>query len=155
MVDPIKAHVWWDIYVKAVGMRELREAHLLPISASLENVECDWDISTEQENPGLFRIVTCQNFEGASVQEIVVPVLRCAYRLSNEWKISGLEVLASSEIDNVHGQWQTTTPASNPPSLASMIFDIRRGHIRRASPEEAAAAGWTMGAWRLVDTLPR
>jgi hypothetical protein len=91
MVDRIKAHVWWDIYVKTASERELREAHLPLISAALENIEYDWEISSEQKNPGLFSVVNCQNLEGANAREIIVPVLRRAYRLSNEWKISGLQ----------------------------------------------------------------
>jgi len=103
MVGCVNAHVWWSIYVKTSSEQELREAHLPPIAAALETIEFDWDIITEQENPVLFRLVNCQNFEGWRVEGVIVAVLRRAYRLANEWRISGLEALATGDLEHVQG----------------------------------------------------
>jgi len=122
---------------------------LPPITAALERLEFDWDISTEPENVGLFRLVTCQNFEGVSLEDVIAPVLRRAYRLTNVWTISGLDALATGKLEQVNGHCRA--PASRPPYLESLVFDIEPGHIRRASRSEALAAGWSMGAWKLQD----
>jgi len=127
------------------------EAHLPPISAALEDMEHDWDISTEREAPGLFRLVTHQNFAVESVEDVIISVLRRAYRLTKEWRISGLEALATGKINQVHGDSAITRPSPRPPSLESMIFEVKPGRIRRASRAEARAAGWPRGAWRIED----
>ena len=149
MEGQVKAHVWWSIYVRTSSESELREVHLPPITAALERIEFDWDISTEPENVGLFRLVTCQNFEGVSLEDVVASVLRRAYRLANVWTISGLEALATGELKHVNGHCRA--PSSCPPCLESLVFDIEPGHIRRASRNEALATGWSMGAWKLKD----
>src|SRR5262245_59132978 len=113
------------------------EAHLPPIVSALEGTEFDWVIEVEDENPGLFRVTNCQNLQGAGVEQVIVPVLRRAYRLATEWKISGLEDLAAGELRHVYGAWSIRKPSNKPPSLESMVF----GRI-------LASAG---GSWRVVD----
>lgn len=149
MVGRLKAHACWSIYVRTSSRRDLMKAHLPPISAALEGIEHDWDISTERENPGLFRLVNYQNFEAESVEDIVLPVLRRAYRLTKEWRISGLDALASGELKHVRGDCAIGPLSGHPPSLESLLFEIEPGRIRRASPAEASAAGWSTGAWRI------
>jgi hypothetical protein len=127
------------------------EAHLPPISAALEGMEHDWDISTEREAPGLFRLVTYQNFAVESVEDVIIPVLRRAYRLTKEWRISGLDALVSGKLKHVQGDCAIARLSRRPPSLESMIFEIKPGRIRRASRAEARAAGWPRGAWRIED----
>src|SRR5262245_20218684 len=151
MVGRVKAHACWSIYVRTCSRRDLMKAHLPPISEALEDIEHEWDISTERENPGLFRLVNYQNFEAASVEDVVVPVLRRAYRLTTEWRISGLDALSSGELKHVLGDCAAVPPSGHPPSLESVLFEIEPGRIRRASSAEAAAAGWPMGAWRVDD----
>jgi hypothetical protein len=77
-----------------------------PITAALERFEFDWDISSEPENVGLFRLATCQNCEGMSLVDVVALVLRRAFRLTNVWTISGLEARATAALKHVHGRWQ-------------------------------------------------
>jgi hypothetical protein len=144
MVARVNAYVWWSIYVKTSSEQELRDAHLPPIAAALESIEFDWDISTEQENPGLFRLVNCQNFEGGSVEGIIVAVLRRAYRLANEWRIWGLEALAAGELEHVQGDCDIRSPPKRPLSLVSMVFEIKRGRIL---PIQSG------GGWQVSDTL--
>ena len=143
MVGRVNAYVWWSIYVKTSSEQELREAHLPPIAAALESIEFDWDISTEQENPGLFRLVNCQNFERGSVEGIVVAVLRRAYRLANEWRISGLEALTAGGLEHVQGDCDIRSPSKRPPSLVSMVFEIKLGRILPIP---------SGGGWQVSDT---
>lgn len=127
------AYVSWSIYARTSTERELRVAHLPPISAALENIAYDWEVSTEHENPGLFRLVTYQNFDAVNVEDIVVPVLRRAYRLANQWRISGLEALAAGVLEHVQGDCEIRTPSKRPPSLVSLVFEIEPGRISPAS----------------------
>jgi hypothetical protein len=149
-VATMKAHVWWSIYVRTPREEELRHTHLPPIADSLEKVEYDWDVSVEQENPGLFRLVNCQNLQGTCVEEIVLPVLRRAYRLGSVWTISGLEVLSTGVLKHLHGNCDVHRPSRGRPSLESIAFEVEAGHMRRATKNEAAGAGWSSGAWRRV-----
>ncbi len=146
----MKSHVYWSIYVRASSGKDLN-AHLPSISVALEDLQFDWNISTERENPGLFRLVTYQNFAAPSVENVVVPVLRRAYRLAKEWRISGLDALASGELNHVHGDWAVGLLSAHAPPLESIVFEIRPGGIRRATRAEADAAGWSRGAWRVED----
>lgn len=151
MVGRTKAFVYWSMYVRAASERALKQQHLPPIAAALESVECEWDIDRERDDPGFFRIVTYQNLSARSVKDIVIPVLRRAYRLSTEWKITGLESLSSNALIKIHGDWSADTSSSpNALGLDSIVFEIERGQIRRASRDDAAPAGWSAGAWKVV-----
>jgi hypothetical protein len=151
MVDQLRFHACWSIYVGPCSRADLMEAHLPPISTALEDMEHDWDVSTEREAPGLFRLVMHQNFAVERVEDVIIPVLRRAYRLTKQWRTSGLDALASGKLEHVLGDCPITRPSRRPPSLESMIFEIKPGHIRRASRAEARAAGWPRGAWKIED----
>lgn len=145
MSGRVKAYVFWSIYVKTSNKRKLQEVHLPPITGALEGTEFDWVIETEEEHPGLFRVMTMQNLEGADVEDLIVPVLRRAYRLATEWKISGLEDLAAGELKYVMGACHIREPSNKPPSLESMMFEIEPGRILPATGDES---------WRVVDDPP-
>jgi hypothetical protein len=49
-----KARVCWSRYVKT--KRKSLEPHLAPMAAALGFLEFDWQILSEPENPGLFRL---------------------------------------------------------------------------------------------------
>ena len=147
----MKSHACWSIYVRASSREDLISAHLPSISAALEDIQYDWDISTERENPGLFRLVTYQNFETQNVEDVVVPVLRRAYRLTKEWRVSGLDALASGKLKYVHGDYTISPMSGHASSLESIVFEIEPGGIRRATRAEADAAGWFRGAWKIED----
>ena len=115
MSSKIKAYVWWSVYVKTSNKRKLLSTHLPPITAALESLEFDWQIDVEEENPGLFRLVNYQNLVGNGVEDIVIPVLRRAYRLHTNWQISGLEDLARRELAHVMGGCNIGKPSNTPP----------------------------------------
>src|SRR5688572_20595877 len=145
MVGQLRFHTYWSIYIGPCTRGDLMEAHLPPISAALEDIEHDWDISKEREAPGLFRLVTHQNFAVERVEDVIIPVLRRAYRLTKEWRIAGLDALASGKLNHVHGDCAITPLSGHIPSLESMVFEINPGRIRRALQAEADAAGWSRG----------
>ena len=146
MSDRIKAHVWWSIYVKTSNLRKLKEAHLPPIADALESIEFDWEIRVENENPGLFRLMTYQNFETETVEEIVIPVLRRAYKLADSWTIHGLDDLSTGRLQHILGGCTKPEPSNQPPSLVSLVFEVEPGRILPMSAD---------GAWQVVDEPPQ
>ena len=137
----INGYVWWSIYVRTSSVRKLKAEHLPPIAAALEALEFEWQILTEPENPGLFRLVTYQNEEANTVADVVIPVLRRAYRLADGWSISGLQDLAANELRHVMGGWSEKKASNKPPALESMLFEIEPGQISGPNAE---------GGWELV-----
>ena len=146
MSNQIKAYVSWSVYVKTSNKRKLKSTHLPPITSALEGLEFDWQIETETENPGLFRLMNYQNLAGDTVEQLIVPVLRRAYRLHTDWRISGLEDLASGELKHVVGRCDIRTPSPRPPSLESMVFEIERGRVLPMRRD---------GGWPIVDVPPQ
>ena len=146
MSDRIKAYVWWSIYVKTSNVRKLKEAHLPPIVEALESKEFDWQILVEDENPGLFRLITYQNFEVETVEEIVIPVLRRAYKLAGSWTIHGLDDLATGRLEHILGGCNKPAPSNEPPALVSLAFEVEPGRILPMSGD---------GAWQVVDEPPQ
>jgi hypothetical protein len=145
MSETTTAHIWWSIYVKTSNLRKLKQAHLPPIELALEGMEFDWHIVTEEESPGLFRIVTYQNFAIQRVEDIVIPLLRRAYKLAPSWTISGLDDLASGRLQHIYGS-STNPPNSNkPPSLYSLVFEAEPGRILPMIKE---------GGWPVIDEPP-
>jgi hypothetical protein len=86
----------------------------------------------------LFRLVTYQNGEAGTVADVVVPVLRRAYRLADGWSISGLQDLAANELRHVMGGWHMKKRSNRPPALESMLFEIEPGQISGINAE----GGW-------------
>ena len=142
MSDQVKAYVWWSVYVKTSNKRKLLSTHLPPIVVALEGVEFDWQIDAEEENPGLFRLVNYQNLAGNNVEDIVIPVLRRAYRLHTNWHISGLEDLSKGALSHVMGSCSISKPSPIPPSLESLMFEIEPGRVLPMRPD---------GGWPVVD----
>jgi hypothetical protein len=145
MSDHIKAHVWWSLYVKASTLSRLRQDHLPPITDALESLEFDWHIFTEEENPGLFRLVTYQNFECEKIDEIVIPVLRRAYKLANSWTIMGLDDLATGRLQHIYGSCGKPAPSHKPPALESLVFEVEPGRVLPMNSD---------GGWKVVDAPP-
>jgi hypothetical protein len=141
MSNRIKAHVWWSIYVQTSNMRKLRQAHLPPIEDALETIEFDWQVLIEEGSPGLFRLITYQNFEIENVSDIVVPVLRRAYRLADGWTIMGLDDLSTGRLQHVYGSCAKPARSNKPPALESIIFEIEPGRILPMN----ADGGWKVG----------
>jgi hypothetical protein len=129
MSDRIKAHVWWSIYVQTSDVRKLRQEHLPPVQDALESIEFDWQILTEEESPGLFRLITFQNFEIENVIEIVLPVLRRAYKLADGWTITGLNDLSTGRLQHIYGCCWKPARLNKPPALESLVFEIEPGRI--------------------------
>jgi len=142
MSNEIKAYVWWSVYVKTSNKRKLKSTHLPLITAALEGLEFDWQIEAEKEHHGLYRLINYQNVVGEKVEDIIVPVLRRAYRLHTDWRISGLEDLANGKLVHVIGRCDIRTPSHEPPSLESMVFEIERGRVLPMRPD---------GGWPVVD----
>jgi hypothetical protein len=137
----VQAYVWWSIYVRTSTVRKLKEVHLPPISDAIEALEFDWLITTEDDAPGLFRLVTYQNLHGESSADVIVPVLRRAYRLANSWWIQGLRDLADEQLHHVVGGWSVKTAANRPPALESMMFEMQPGQISGMTDD---------GGWQVV-----
>ncbi|MFO1171301.1 MAG: hypothetical protein U1E49_10065 [Hyphomicrobiaceae bacterium] len=137
MGDKIEAHVWWSLYVQTSNKRKLIEAHLPPINLALEDVEFDWEIISDAEGSGLFRLINYQNLRGPTAESIIVPVLRRAYGLSATWTISGLEDLRGG-LRHVIGSCTNPRSSNRPPALKSMMFEIEPGVV---GPRDAAG-GW-------------
>jgi hypothetical protein len=125
-----------------VQQAKLLSTHLPPIVAALEGVDFDWQIDVEEENPGLFRLVNYQNLVGNNVEDIVIPVLRRAYRLHTNWYISGLEDLSKGALSHVMGSCSITKPSPSPPSLESLMFEIEPGRVLPMRPD----SGWLVVA---------
>jgi hypothetical protein len=145
MSERTTAHIYWSIYVKTSNLRKLKEAHLPPIELALEKMEFDWYITTEEENPGLFRLVTYQNFEIERVEELIVPLLRRAYKLTSTWTITGLDDLGSGRLRHVHGTCSKPPNSNRPPALESLVFEAERGRILPVTED---------GGWQVVDAGP-
>jgi len=128
-MGPIRGYVFWSIFVRTSNKRKLLDTHLPPIVKALDGVEFDWNISTEEGHPGLFRLVTMQNVSGETVDEVIVTVLRRAYRLADGWRISGLDDLATGQLRHVMGGWDCKKPRHDPPSLDSLMFEIEPGRV--------------------------
>jgi hypothetical protein len=140
MGERTTAHIWWSIYVKASDLRKLRQVHLPPIELALEGIEFDWQILKEKESPGLFRLINYQNFEIERVEDIVIPLLRRAYKLAPSWSISGLDDLATGRLQHIIGSCE---PSSNqPPALHSIVFEVEPGRIGPMTRD---------GGWPLLD----
>lgn len=138
----MQAFVYWSIYVRTASVKKLKDEHLPPIVAALENTPSEFDIHKEAENPGLLRAVTYQNIEAAAVLDVVGVVLRRAYRLADGWRIHGLSDLDRGDIRHVMGGWGISSPKSRPPALESMMFEIEPGSISREAH----------GSWRIDGT---
>ena len=142
----IQGYVWWSIYVRTSSLQKLKKVHLPPIAAALEALDFEWQIVTEEENPGLFRMVNYQNLEAATLAEIIIPVLRRAYRLADGWSISGLHDLTTGKLRHVMGGWNSRKPSSRPPSLESIVFELEPGKISGMTAD---------GGWKIVDQPAR
>lgn len=142
----MKAHIWWSIYVRAANLRKLKQEHIPPIEAALENMEFDWQILKEEDAQGqrLFRLVTYQNFEIERVEELVIPLLRRAYKLSPSWTITGLEDLAAGELQGIIGSCNKPIQSNKPPALESLVFEAEPGRILGLNPD---------GGWQVTDEL--
>ncbi|MGO4684623.1 hypothetical protein [Hyphomicrobium sp. 2TAF46] len=125
----VKAFVWWSIYVRSTNPRKLKEVHLPPIEAALDGTQFGWQSVVEDENTTLTRFINYQNLEGATVTDVVTPVLRRAYRLANGWTIHGLFDLNLDELHSVIGGWNSKKASRWPPALESMMFEISPGEI--------------------------
>ncbi len=135
----MKAYVGWSIYVRTGTIRKLTSVHLPAIDEALEHIEYDWSIIQEEEHPGLYRIMNFQNFEAEHVEDIVIPVLRRAYKLSNVWQISGLEALNNGVIRHIYGSFFSEKPTPNPPALHSVVFEIEPGQVQPSTKKRKAA----------------
>ena len=125
----IKAFVFWSIYIRSTNHRKLREVHLPPIERALDGTQFGWQVLVEDEHPKLTRLINYQNLEGSSVADIVLPVLRRAYRLANGWTISGLYDLTADELRNIVGGWNSKKLLRGPPALESIMFEVLPGEI--------------------------
>lgn len=145
MSETTTAHIWWSIFVKTSNLRKLKQAHLPPLELALERMEFDWHIVTEEESPGLFRLITYQNFEIERVDEIVIPLLRRAYKLSPTWTIMGLEDLATGRLQHIYGSCTNPPNSNKPPALESLVFEVEPGRILPMKQD---------GGWPVVDESP-
>jgi hypothetical protein len=139
----IEVYVNWSIYVRTSNLRKLREAHIPPITAALESLDFDWEIRTEDESPGEFRLVTYQNLCCPTVDDLVITTLRRAYRLADGWCLSGLRALSTSELRHAYGFWKSDKPSNRAPAVVNMMFEIEPGRISRYDKET--------GGWQVVD----
>lgn len=124
--DSVKVHVFWSIYVRA-GKRKIISHHLPAISAALEHLEFEWELSREDTAPGLIRLVNFQNLDGEATADVIVPVLRRAYALSDRWWIQGLGDLGAKEVTHVAGGFRDEAVTRNP--IVSAMFEIEPGQI--------------------------
>ena len=138
----IEAYVNWSIYVRNSNGRKLLEAHLPPIIAALEPLEFEWEIRTEDENPGQFRLINYQNIREQNVEDAVLFILRRAYRLADGWRISGLNALLRGEISHVYGHWKNNKPGNRAPALEDVLFEVEPG-------QTSGPTGG--GAWQIVE----
>jgi len=136
----MKAHIWWSIYVKTSTMQKLKQAHVPPIEAALETMEFDWEILAEEDEQGqrVFRLVTYQNFEFERVEDLVIPLLRRAYRLGTAWTIMGLGDLAAGELRSIFGSCYKPVRSNKPPALESLLFQVEPGQVLGMYPD----GGW-------------
>ncbi len=125
----MSAYVFWSIYVQTSNKRKLLESHLPPIAEALENIEFDWEISTEPENPGLFRLIMFQNIDEPKVEGVVVTVLRRAFKLSRDWQIGGLEDLSAGKVRHFYGACTRPKISNTPPALNSLMFEVEPGKV--------------------------
>lgn len=150
MASPIKAHVWWSLFVQTSNKRKLVESHLPPINHALEKIEFGWEIYADSNGSGLFRLVNYQNLTSRSTEKIIASVLRRAYGLSPTWTISGLEDLREGTLRHVIGGCDNPPTSNCPPALRSMVFEIEPGH---AVPSDEPGAWRIAGARRSQDKL--
>ncbi|MEO1774763.1 MAG: hypothetical protein AAFS07_07410 [Pseudomonadota bacterium] len=135
----IHAYVWWSLYVRTRDRRKLKETHLPSIEAALERLDFRWEIFTEEENPGLIRLVTYQNESGESPSDVILPALRRAYRLADGWRIDGLQTLATGQLNEVRAVWNSPMPVGGPPALESIAFEVRPGRFGGCGIEDGIA----------------
>ena len=123
----IEAYINWSLYVRTSNKRKLLEAHLPPINAALEHLDFDWHIFTEKENPRQFRLVTYQNIRCQTIDELLICVLRRAYRLREGWTIYGLSAFHHGAFRQLWGVWNLRRQSNKPPALDSVMFEAYPG----------------------------
>lgn len=123
----IQGYVLWVIHVRTSSVRKLKKTHLPPIETALEGMEFDWEILNSRNNPGLIGLVNYQNLQAGSIAELIIPLLRRAYALSNTWSIAGLRDLSRGELRYVTGTWNSHKPSPKAPALDSIHFELSPG----------------------------
>ena len=139
----ISAYVWWSFYVRAGNRDKLRTRHMPPINEGLESLDFPWEISTDETTPGLFRLVTYQNVAADRVEDIVITVLRRAYRLAPSWTIIGLGDLGAGRLSHFGGGARPETK-SKLPDLVSLAFEVQPGQVTGQT---------SAGGWNILDQL--
>lgn len=136
----MQAYIWWSLYVRASNAGKVKAEHLPPIEEAVEGTDFSWEIMREGDAPGLFRLVNYQNIVGSSVEGLIVPALRRAYKLAPSWKIQGLGDLASGRLRHVGGSCSNPPSMPRPPALVSLAFEVEPGCVKRKS----ADGGWSI-----------
>lgn len=134
----MQGHVLWSIYVRTSSVRKLKGDHIPPIEEALDGIEFPWEILREEDQKGIFRLVTYQNLHGECVEDLILPVLKRAYRLNSWWQVGGLRDLDAGQLRQVMGMCSNPPVKPVPPALYSMMFEILPGRMLGQQPE----GGW-------------
>ncbi len=135
----VKAYVGWSIYIRTSSIQKVREMHLPAIAEALGEFGFEWEVLQEEANPGLYRLVNYQNMTGETAADVILPVLRCAYRLRDGWTVWGLHQLADIDLKHLAGHWKGQ-PSHKPPAIDSVLFEMERGEV---------AGRTTDGGWQI------
>lgn len=128
----MQAFIWWSIFVQTSDVRKLKAVHLPPIEDALEGLEFPWGIEREATEEGIFfRLVTYQNLHGACVEDLIIPALRRAYKLTSPWSIEGLGCLAGGRRPYLFGSCTKPPIRPRPPALYSLMFELEPGRLIR------------------------
>lgn len=133
-----KGYVFWSIYVASSSEMKVRQVHLPLISEALEGVQFKWDVFQEEGNPTETRCVNYQNFEFEHSDEMILPILRRAYRLANNWTILGLNEMFSRQSSYCIGSAIVKPPASHAPAVSNLMFEFVLGH----TSGQSKSGGW-------------
>lgn len=125
----MECSIFWTILVRTPSIQKLKAKHLPPVNSALGPMDFDWKFRPEDFGPGLIGAVTWQNLSADTSDQIVVTVLRKAYRLADGWQITGLGSLDAPDLRHVRGQWTSNRPAHTVPALEAISFQIEPGRI--------------------------
>lgn len=130
--------LWWSIYIRCKSKRKLIVDHLPTVTEAIGPLEFQWEIGVEDEAPGLFRIVTHQNFFNLPKSAVFEQTLSRAGRFRSDWHIMGLHTIAGADPLYLHGSCTITKPSPHPPSLESLVFELEQGKIEGMTDD----GGW-------------
>lgn len=125
----VQGYVYWSIYLRAATAKKVKDVHLPRIETALGHHQFKWEISSEKERPGIYRVINFQNIESASASELVLQVLKAAFSLVDGWHICGLQNLNYGFINGITGGWKRQGNINKNSSIDDMLFDISTGRV--------------------------